>query len=108
MALMACPECAREISDKAPSCPGCGAPIASAAERRSVGVPLMTVQETSKRLKGHILVSALLFWGGIIWLVSAGSAGSANADTGVVATLSMFGGLVLYIVTKFRIWWHHK
>ena len=68
----------------------------------------MTVQETSKRLKGHILVSALLFWGGIIWLFSAGSAGSGNADMGVVAALSMFGGLVLYIVTKVRIWWHHK
>ncbi len=108
MALMACPECAREVSDKAPSCPACGAPIASAAERRSVGVPLTTVQETSKRLKSHILVSALLFWGGIIWLFSAGSAGSGDANTGVLASLSMFGGLVLYLVTKFRIWWHHK
>ena len=105
MALVACPECAREVSNKAPSCPGCGAPIASAAERRSVGVTLTTVQETSKRLKGHILVSALLFWGGIIWLFSAGS---GDANTGVGAALSVFGGLVLYIVTKFRIWWHHK
>ncbi len=26
MALIKCPECGREISDKAASCPGCGCP----------------------------------------------------------------------------------
>lgn len=25
---MTCPDCGREVSDRAPSCPGCGAPIA--------------------------------------------------------------------------------
>lgn len=30
MALIQCPDCSKEISDKAPTCPGCGAPIASA------------------------------------------------------------------------------
>ncbi|SEQ11412.1 zinc-ribbon domain-containing protein [Ectothiorhodospira magna] len=28
MALIDCPECGRQVSDKAPTCPGCGAPIA--------------------------------------------------------------------------------
>src|SRR5258708_26588004 len=27
MALVTCPDCAREISDAAPSCPGCGRPM---------------------------------------------------------------------------------
>lgn len=27
MALIKCPECGREISDKAISCPGCGCPV---------------------------------------------------------------------------------
>lgn len=107
MALMACPEGAREVSDEAPSRPDCGAPIASAAARRSVGVPLVTVQETSKRLEGHVLMSALLVGDGIIWLFSAGSSGSGNTDSGVVAALNMFGGLVRYTVTKLRIWWRH-
>ncbi len=31
MALMNCPECVREVSDKAPVCPGCGYPIAALA-----------------------------------------------------------------------------
>lgn len=28
MALIGCPECRREVSDRAPSCPHCGCPIA--------------------------------------------------------------------------------
>jgi len=34
MALINCPECTSEISDKAPSCPKCGAPIAQVAEKQ--------------------------------------------------------------------------
>jgi RNA polymerase subunit RPABC4/transcription elongation factor Spt4 len=30
MALIACPECASQISDKAPTCPQCGVPLAAA------------------------------------------------------------------------------
>ncbi len=29
MALIACPACARQVSEAAPSCPGCGHPIAA-------------------------------------------------------------------------------
>jgi hypothetical protein len=29
MALISCPECGSEVSDKAPTCPKCGVPIAS-------------------------------------------------------------------------------
>lgn len=29
MALLACPECGREVSSRAPACPGCGFPLAS-------------------------------------------------------------------------------
>lgn len=28
MAIIKCPECGRQISDKAPACPNCGVPIA--------------------------------------------------------------------------------
>ncbi|GKT22776.1 hypothetical protein [Acidovorax sp. SUPP3334] len=36
MALVQCPECTRQISDQALACPGCGHPMASAAQKRSV------------------------------------------------------------------------
>lgn len=31
MALIPCPACARQVSDAAPTCPGCGHPIAAPA-----------------------------------------------------------------------------
>lgn len=34
MALVQCPECGREISDRAPSCPHCGVPLSEAAARQ--------------------------------------------------------------------------
>lgn len=44
MALIECPECKREISDKASSCPGCGYPIIS--EPSVPGKVIEPVQET--------------------------------------------------------------
>lgn len=35
MALISCPECGKEISDKAISCPNCGYPINSAADNQT-------------------------------------------------------------------------
>lgn len=50
MALIACPECSAEVSDRAPACPRCGVPIASASElvviapvQTMVGNPLVKV-----------------------------------------------------------------
>ena len=37
MSLISCPECRREISDKAPTCPGCGIPIATTSETNNFG-----------------------------------------------------------------------
>lgn len=34
MALIACSECSKEISDKAATCPHCGAPVASGQSKR--------------------------------------------------------------------------
>lgn len=40
MALIKCPECGREISDKADSCPNCGVPIASKNENVMIRFPV--------------------------------------------------------------------
>jgi hypothetical protein len=44
MALINCPECGAEISDKAPQCPKCGTPIASAPKSVSVRFPVVEGQ----------------------------------------------------------------
>ena len=106
MALMECPECARQISNRAPTCPGCGAPIAAAATHAEVGVNLTTIQETSKSLKLEILLSMCAFWVGTLWMLAISPAASFAA---VVAPLLLAGlGVAWYVLTKLRIWWHHK
>lgn len=81
MALINCPDCNREISDKAPTCPGCGAPISAAADigtkattipysDQEVAVMLSKKPKTSHVL--HLLLSVVTmgFWV-IVWLIVA-------------------------------------
>jgi len=104
MAIISCPECTKGISDKAPSCPHCGTPIS--VDIQSESTILTTIQETSKRLKIHILAAALSFWFGLAWLILA-----AQSDTGeppIIPSFMMLIGFAWYVATKIRIWWHHK
>lgn len=50
MALVQCPECAKQISDQAASCPHCGAPRATVKVDATQGV--ITTQATGKSQKG--------------------------------------------------------
>lgn len=71
----------------------------------------VTIQTTAKRLKAHILISTVLFWGGLIILFTLkDTALEASAIGGVwaaVSVLAMGAGLLIYVVAKFRIWWNH-
>lgn len=108
MAMIKCGECNNEVSDKAVSCPKCGAPIASAQETRAAGAPLTTTQETSKKLKLQIVVASLMFWIGFIWVgVQIGSPSYAGEQS-KIGVILLAVGLTWYIFTRFRIWWHHK
>lgn len=126
MALIQCNECGGQVATSAAACPHCGAPTAT--QSQAIGTPLATIQQTSKRLKTHILISAVLFFGGIIlFFVMLGLAmvtvqnmdrdalaeGEVVANVPVsvgsmLAILSILAGLCLYLCTKLRIWWHHK
>ena len=104
MAIIACPECAKGISDKAPACPHCGTPIS--LDIQSESTRLTTIQETSKRLKIHIIGAAIFFWGGIAWMIL--SAKSGSSEPSIIPGFMLLAGFVWYIATKIRIWWHHK
>lgn len=104
MALVKCPECGKEVSDKAKNCIGCGAPIAPDRESQGSGVDhLTTVQGTSKKLKLQQAIAAVLFVAGGVGMFVAGDLGW-NPGT---PTTIMLIGLVWYIVTRVRTWWHH-
>ena len=70
MAIIACPECTSEVSDKAPSCPKCGTPIAAAAEVRAVGTAVVTTQGTSKRLKMHKMIALAMVIVGFLLIMT--------------------------------------
>lgn len=106
MALIACPECSKEVSDSAPSCPNCGVAIASKQESSAAGAKLTTVQETSKKLKLHILGSVVMIIIGLLFIFTPSQA--ENAEPSAVPFLIFTFGFIWFVVTRFRIWWHHK
>ena len=88
MALINCPECGKEISDKAPACPNCGF-----AGKQDIcpkcGKPRLSEprKESGFRI-GCAIIGVLLF--GIIGLVAFGPAGFL-----VGASLGILGGFEL-------------
>lgn len=108
MALIKCSECNNEVSDKAISCPKCGAPIEN-NERIAVGEILNTIQETSKKFKLQSLISYLIITIGIIGLIMTNDTNNNHDSFSSYFAITIFIiGVILYIVNQIRIWWHHK
>ena len=108
MALIACPECTQQISNMAAACPHCGVGVASARETKAAGAPLTTIQETSKRLKLHTIGSVTVLLFGIVMLIAQFNATEQGGEPSGWPGLMIFIGLTWYVVTRFRVWWHHK
>jgi uncharacterized OB-fold protein len=106
MPLINCPECEKEISDKAPTCPGCGSPIAQDREAAGSGVQtLTTTQGTSKRLKLQSLFAMIILGIGLtIMLVQI----QADVEPGATGPILTVIGLTWAFITRVRIWWHHS
>lgn len=79
MAIIACKECAREVSDKATACPHCGVTIAGAARRSRRGV---------RRWVYGILIVGLLAWGGLTTLWLTGITAVPKPLAGFIGTRS--------------------
>tara|TARA_R110002073_G_scaffold44656_4_gene123741 strand:+ start:5811 stop:6134 length:324 start_codon:yes stop_codon:yes gene_type:complete len=107
MALIACPDCGKEVSDRAAACNGCGAPIGVDTEARGSGVrTLATTQLTSKSLKLQSLIAGIIFIVGMFMVIGSDPAPDDNGAG--IGSLLLVVGVLWYIVTRFRIWWHHK
>lgn len=105
MALIHCAECNREISDRAVSCPGCGAPIAAQPSGPDSAEAVQTIQATGKSWKGQQLLAFLLIAIGVFVAVGWGAAGSG---TGAAAGSIMFiVGFIWFIGARVGAWWHH-
>lgn len=122
MALVACTECGKEVSDRATACIGCGAPI---GESVGSGTVLATTQSTSKHLKLQqlysfgMIIAGILLWFGSYVLFAGVYDPSADFETKRIVFLlldiatflgkvSLPIGVIWYVTTRFRIWWHHR
>ena len=122
MALINCPECNREISDKAASCPGCGAPVQSttttsatakveppmpstipaAAEPLGTPPPFPSPANRPTTITGIQVVGLVLACvGGVaIYVAGAGVLDQHSGLATLVGFLVLWGGLILGIPTR--------
>jgi len=76
MALIECPDCQKEVSDSAPSCPNCGAPISQGAEsnrrmcKKCGRETIHKAPKTSHILHFILTIVTAGFWA-IVWLIIA-------------------------------------
>ena len=92
MSLIDCPECNNEISSLATNCPNCGAPINSKKEKE-----VITVQQTSKKLKAQQVYAALVFALGLFIMFG-------DVATGAIVSI---GGFIWYAIVGVQTWWEH-
>ena len=92
MALIKCPECGKEVSDKAPACPSCAYPLQAT-----------TIEATGKSWKGTLIVSVLAMIFGVIGLFASGATGAG----GWIAFILMIGGFIGYLCSRIGGWWEH-
>ncbi len=112
MAMTQCRECTHPVSSLASSCPHCGCPVSSAAEAAAIGTQSTTIQQTSKRLKMHTILALLMIITGLLMVMQSPSTPENNQGifgfSPSLPALTVFSGIIWYIVTRCRIWWHHK
>ncbi len=92
MALISCPECSKEISDKATSCPNCGAPISNNNTNEKPINESKTVTRSGGVWEG---IGFLLIVGGMIYGMATGP---DNHIGGTVA----FVGIIIFIIGRFK------
>lgn len=95
MALMQCPECEKSVSDKAPACIHCGAPLRPAG---NAATSVVTTQQTAKKYKGAQLVGLLLICGGVVSCVGK----EPLTSTGLWTV-----GVIVWLGARAAAWWRH-
>ena len=102
MALIKCPECNRDVSDKAATCPHCGYPLGwTAPGLRRVQV----IERTGKRWKAiRALGWLLILVGAVVLMRQLG----ANDARGVTLGWRICGaGVACLVAGRAGTWWYH-
>jgi uncharacterized membrane protein YvbJ len=100
MALIRCDECGSQVSDKAKQCPKCACPIQA-----------VTIERTSKNLKKQGCIAGLVMILGIILIGISGFPFQTKAFPEIfqsLGTLIILIGIIMAVVNRLKIWWHHE
>ena len=106
--LIKCYECNSQISDKAGSCPNCGAPVndendfiteGNYASEPAIRQQVTTIEKTGKQYKAQLFLSGLLIVGSFFGLYTSSSS---------LPVMLLFFGILWYIATRIAIFWHHE
>lgn len=108
MALIKCPECETDVSDKAAACPKCAHPIVeSSPPEQARTVKVQTTEKTAKKYKLQILIGGFLMILGFLLIISSISGQQLNVVTGILGVLATVGGVIWLIKAEFSSWRHH-
>ncbi len=91
MALIKCPECGKDVSEKATACPGCGAPPLGSSGRASDDRDNTSVRVVRAGWRWEA-IGALLVIGGLI---------AAIAGAGGFGWLVLIVGFVIFMIGRF-------
>lgn len=112
MALVKCPECEKEVSDKTENCIHCG--YFFNTKKHMSNVSKILVEQTDKKWKMLKLVAFFMFIFSIVGMFSDNILNQFMVNEGMVNERSHFGtglfisSIFLYIFAVFGTWWHHK
>jgi len=101
MALIACSECGRAVSDKAAACIGCGAPLTTSSS--SSGLNLVPERPTSppptrEQIKRRTLLALSMLVLGVIWASFLDHRAGSGRLAAFLAALLIIGGLCWCLV----------
>jgi len=106
MALIPCPECNRQISDKAANCPHCGNPLTGPADKpQRAALSVETAPGRVVRTEATAKIWKVVQFAGFATCV-VGVVMYVGGDR-IAGIYTMFLGFVIFIAGRFLGWWKH-
>lgn len=103
MGLITCPDCGRRVSDAATACPACGYPVGGSSVTYA---KVQTVEQTGKKFKAVSAIAVVAIFVGLFLCMQ--NCGTGTQELPVAGLGLMLAGLLVYIVNRINIWWHHE